>query len=113
MIASLGVRGEPASVAPLAALLDNSDAAVSGAAAQALGGVRTEDASRALAGAKSATVSKSALADASFSCAEKLLADGKKAEALATYKRFLAADQPKHVRLAATRGMLACTGKAN
>ena len=33
------------------------------------------------------------------------------AQALAIYKGLAGADQPKHVRLAATRGMLACAGK--
>ena len=53
------------------------------------------------------------LTDASLACAEALLADGKKAEALAIYKGFASDDQPKHVRLAATRGMLACTRGPN
>ena len=54
---------------------------------------------------------KLAATDASLACAERLLADGKKAEAMAVYKSFVGDDQPKHVRLAATRGMLACAGK--
>ena len=46
---------------------------------------------------------KAATTDASLACAETLLANGKKAEALAIYKGFASGDQPKHVRLAATR----------
>ncbi len=54
---------------------------------------------------------KRAVIDASLSCAEGLLADGKKAEALAIYKSLTGDGQPKHVRLAATRGMLTSAGK--
>ena len=42
--------------------------------------------------------------------AEGLLAAGKPAEAEAVYRAYAGTDQPKHVRLAATRGMLACAG---
>jgi HEAT repeat protein len=107
VIASLGVRDEAESVAPLAALLDDGNASVARAAAIALGAIRSPEAAKALAGAKPTAI----VADASLACAEELLADGKKAEALATYKRLLAGDCPKHVKLAATRGMLACAGK--
>ena len=43
--------------------------------------------------------------------AERLLAEGKKADALAIYKSLAGEEQPKHVRQAATRGMLAVAGK--
>ena len=36
--------------------------------------------------------------------------DGDKVSALSIYKRLAKGQQPKHVRLAATRGMLACAG---
>ena len=52
-----------------------------------------------------------AIADASLTCAERLLADGKKAEAVLIYKLLSGEDQPKHVRLAATRGLLAAAGQ--
>jgi hypothetical protein len=54
---------------------------------------------------------KPAVADACLACAEHLLADGKKAEAIGLYKSLAGEDQPKHVRLAATRGLLAAAGK--
>ena len=47
----------------------------------------------------------------SFACAESLLSAGKNLDALAIYKGLAAGDPPKHVKLAATRGMLACAGK--
>ena len=112
VIGSLGVRRDAASVPALAALLGDGDVAVARAAALALGAIRTPAAAQALAGAKTGNAeAKPAVTDACLACAEGLLADGKKAEALAMYKKFVGEDQPKHVRLAATRGMLACAGK--
>ena len=111
-IGSLGVRRDAASVPALAALLGGTDVAIARAAAFALGAIRTPEAAQALAGAKATNAeAKSAATDACLACAEGLLADGKKADALAIYKTLLGEDRPKHVRLAATRGMLACAGK--
>jgi HEAT repeat protein len=111
VISSLGVRGEDASVKPLTAMLGDGDATVARAAALALGAIRTSAAAKALARCKPSDATKAAVTDSSLACAEQLVADGNKAEALTIYKRFAGEDQPKHVRLAATRGMLACAGK--
>jgi HEAT repeat protein len=112
VIASLGQRGDAESVSSLAKLLGDSDAAVARAAAYALGAIRNADAAKALADAKpSQPEVKQAATDASLACAESLLAEGQKTEATAIYKRFAGQDQPRHVRLAATRGMLAVAGK--
>ena len=112
VISSLGVRRDADSVAPLAKLLTDSDSAVARAAAIALGDIRNSNAAKALSDAKSASTEvKPAVTDASLFCAEGLLAEGKKAEALAMFKAYVGEDQPKHVRLAATKGMLACAGK--
>ena len=112
-IGSLGVRRDAESVAALAALLNDSDKAIACAAAAALGIIGTSDAGQALGGfVKTAPEGvKAAATDATLACAERLLADGKKAEAIALYKAFVGPDQPKHVRLAATRGMLSVAGK--
>jgi HEAT repeat protein len=113
-ISSLGVRRDGESVAPLAKLLTDSDPAVARAAAFALGDIRTSNAAKALSNAKSASTEvKPAVTDASLYCAEGLLAEGKKDEALAMFKAYVGEDHPKHVRLAATKGMLACAGKNN
>ena len=110
VISSLATRREAASVAPLAALLKSDDAAVARSAVQALGFIGTAEAAKALrAGVTDKT--KVPVADALLVCAEQALADGNKAEALAIYKGLAMDDQPKHVRVAATRGVLACTGK--
>jgi HEAT repeat protein len=112
MISSLGVRGEGESVQPLAGLLRDSDSSVARAAACALGDIRTADAAKALADAKPQSKEVAlAATDASLACAEAMLKTGKKAEAIALYKSLSGDSQPKHVRLAATRGILAAAGK--
>jgi HEAT repeat protein len=113
VIGSLGARRDGASAAALAALLTDSDKAVACAAACALGNVGSLEAAKALRGfVKSAPEGvKPAAADACLACAEHLLADGKKVEAIGLYQSLAGEDQPKHVRLAATRGLLAAAGK--
>jgi HEAT repeat protein len=112
VIGSLGARRDEKSVPALAALLGDGDAAVARAAAFALGAIRNADAGKALKESKAKSPeAKQAATDATLAVAEGLLASGKKAEALAIYKSLAGEDQPKHVRLAATRGMLAGAGK--
>ena len=111
VLSSLGARREAENVAAIAPLLADSDAAVARAAALALGAIRSPEASQALAKAKPADAAvQGAVVDASLACAEALLAANKKAEALAIYKPLATGNQSKQVRLAATRGMLACAG---
>ena len=113
VINSLGVRRDAESVAALVALLGDSDPEVAGAAAAALGAVGNSEAANALAAfqKKAPEPLRLLAADGCLACAEQLLADGKKAEAVLIYKVLSAPDQPKHVRLAATRGLLAAAGK--
>jgi HEAT repeat protein len=112
LLSTLGARAEEADVPLFASMLSDKNPAVARAAAVGLGHIGSSAAAAALAAAKpSDPAATSAAIDASLACAEGLLAAGKKAEALAVYKRFAGSDQPKHVRLAATRGMLACAGK--
>ncbi len=112
VISSLGARFEGESVPALARLLANSDEAVAIAVASALGDIRGSDAAKALAAAKPGSAAvRSAITDARMACAEGLLATGKSAEALLIYKTLTGDDQPKHVKLGATRGVLACAGK--
>jgi hypothetical protein len=49
--------------------------------------------------------------DALLACAEVLLASQKQNDALAIYRSLAADGQGRLVRLAATRGILACTSK--
>jgi HEAT repeat protein len=111
-IASLGQRRDAASAEALGKALGDADPVVSRAAALALGAIRTADAAKALAAATASDPKTvAAVTDASLACAEGLLAAGNKGEALLIYKKFTGESQPKHVKLAATRGMLACAGK--
>ncbi|MCL4852737.1 MAG: HEAT repeat domain-containing protein [Bryobacteraceae bacterium] len=111
VISSLGARQDAESIPALAALLSDGDAQVARAAALALGSIRSAEAAKALADAKPADAAKAVVVDARLACAEALLAGGNRAEALTIYKAYVGADQSKQVRLAATRGMLACAGK--
>lgn len=112
-LGSLGVRRDVASVAALAGMLGNADPAIVRAAACALGNIGSPQAGKALGDfAKKAPEGvKPAVIDACLVCAEGLLADGRKADAVGLYKSLGGEDQPKHVRLAATRGLLAAAGK--
>ncbi|MFH1266310.1 MAG: HEAT repeat domain-containing protein, partial [Planctomycetota bacterium] len=112
LLNSLGVRRDAASVDTLVALLGDSDEEVASAAAAALGAVGNSDAAKALGTfqEKAPESLRLAAADAYLTCAERLLAGGKKAEAMVIYKS-LSQSKAKHVRLAAMRGLLAATGK--
>jgi HEAT repeat protein len=112
VISALGARRDAASVPALVALLGDADAATARAAALALGAIAAPGATTALRNtATEDPAVKVATIDACLASAEALLADGKKLEAMAVYKAFTGEEQPKHVRLAATRGMLACAGR--
>jgi HEAT repeat protein len=114
VMGSLGVRQDAASVPLLAKQLSNANTAVARSAALALGAIRDSAAADALAGGQADNGEvRMAVTDASLACAESLLAEGKKIDAMKIYKRFVGEDQPKHVRVAATRGMLACAGNAS
>ena len=108
IIGSLGVRRDEASVPALAALVGNSDAAVGAAAANALGDIGSPAAAEALAAALGSAPAavKPGVAAAILAAAERLSADGRRREAGDAYNALLAADPPKYVRLAATRGTL-------
>jgi hypothetical protein len=112
VIGSLGARLEAESLSALSELLGNADQKVSCAAASALGAIRTLEAVKALDKAKPASDSVTrAVIDAKLACAEGLLAQGKAAEALPIYKSLTGDDMPRHVKLGATRGLVACVKK--
>jgi hypothetical protein len=113
VIESLGARRDGASVDLLTGLVEGGDQTIAFAAINALGKIGTPAAGVALGGIvkKVPEGLKPIAADACLACAECLAADGKKAEALLLYKGLNGADQPKHVRLAAVRGLLAAAGK--
>jgi hypothetical protein len=111
VINSLGVRRDTESTATLIGLLGDANERVAGAAAAALGDIGTIETAKALGEfqSKASEALKLVAADAYLACAEHLLADGKKLDAMKIYRQLAKPDQPKHVRLAATRGLLAVT----
>ncbi len=111
VISSLGGRREAAAVTELSGLLKDTDTAVARAAALALGAIGTTDAAAALQLALKGSGIPQTVIDGILSCAEALLASNKTAEASAIYKSFEQANQPRIVRLAAARGLLACASK--
>jgi HEAT repeat protein len=113
MIGSLGKRRDTKSIGAIAKLLGDSDPQVARAAAQALALIGTPAAATELRKfAKKAPANmKLPVADARLLCAEQLLVDGKKAEAVALYKELQGDNQPAHVKAAAMKGMLTAATK--
>jgi HEAT repeat protein len=111
VICTLAGRKDGQAVDALAGLLSDGDAQISRAAALALGAIGTPEASKALAAGKMGESAVTASIDARLACAERYLAAGDKVNAMAAYQSLAAGDHPKHVKLAATRGLLACAGK--
>ncbi len=113
MIGSLGVRRDTKSIGAISKLLGDSDTQVARAAAHGLALIGTPAAAKELSRfAKKAPANmKVPAADARLICAEQLLADGKKSEAVALYKELQGDNQPAQVKVAAMKGMLAATKK--
>ena len=113
IIGSLGVRRDKKSITVISNLLGDSDIQVAKAAAQSLGLIGTSAAAKELSEfAKKASANmKMPVADACLVCAEQLLADGEKAEAVALYKELKGDDQPTHVKAAAMKGILTAATK--
>lgn len=110
VINSLGARRDAGAIKALRPLLKDRDAATVRAAALALGAIGTVESARELLSAGPAGVRLSFLTDALLNCAEALLADRNVPEATAIYLGLNVAQQPRLIRLAATRGLLACAG---
>jgi HEAT repeat protein len=113
IIGSLGVRCDKKSIMVFSKLLGDSDIQVAKAAAQSLGLIGTSAAARELSKfAKKASANmKLPVADACLVCAEQLLADGEKSEAVALYNELKGDDKPAHVRAAAMKGILTAATK--
>jgi HEAT repeat protein len=108
VINSIGKRRDAKAGSALAGMLYNSDTAVARAAAAALGNISGEPAVKELRAAlgKTTGMTRMAVADASLVCAERLLEDGKRDQALGLYTTLSAPDIPKPVRLAAMQGII-------
>ena len=104
---SLGIRRDGSSVGLLARLLRDSDLATVAAAAAALGNIGTAKAARPLRKflPQAPAVVGPVVADACLACAERLLAEGQRSEAVTLYQALADSRQPSHVRQAASRGL--------
>jgi HEAT repeat protein len=112
VITSLGSRRDAAAVGSLGSLLHDNDPSVARAAALALGAIGSADSATVLQSAlHSPAGNQQAVIDGLLHCAEALLAAGKPADALAIYKSLCDESHGRLVRLAATRGMLACEAR--
>ncbi len=113
IINSLGQRRDKGAVRNLSRLLGRPDEAVAAAAAAALGQIADSEATAALAEAKDKTSGELQMVvlDAYLKCADRLVADGQRAPALAIYKELQKEGMPKPIRTAALTGMLNATKK--
>jgi HEAT repeat protein len=108
IINSLGQRRDKGAVRNLTRALGRPDEAVAMAAAAALGQIADSEATAALAEAKDKASGKLQMVvlDAYLKCADQLVADGQKVQALAIYKELQKEGMPKPIRTAALTGML-------
>jgi len=108
VINSIGKRRDAKAGPALAKMIYDADGDVARAAAAALGSIGGLSAMQELRAAlvKTKGMTRMAVADASLVCAERLLAEGKRAQALALYASLSAPDMPKTARLAAMHGII-------
>ena len=108
VINSIAVRRDPKAVSGLVKKLKDADTEVASAAAVALGRIGGAKAAKALsqslAGAPAAV--RPAIAEGCIFCAEKLLAQGKSADAVKLYDTVRTANVPRQKLLEATRGAI-------
>jgi len=110
LICSLGERRDAKAAKAIAEALTDKDPVTAGAAVDALGKIGGPVAVEALsaAGAKLPGELAPRLADALLRCAEGLRAAGERAAAAAIYEHLSVPGQPRHVRVAAFPGLVAC-----
>lgn len=103
VVNSINKRRDPKAGPMLMKMMHGSDVDLARAAAAALGGICGTAAMRDLQTAlgKTSGMTRMAVADASLVCAERLLEEGKREQAMAMYTSLTAPDVPKPVRLAA------------
>jgi len=109
VINSLGQRRDRPAASAVAKFLGDPDAAVAAAAATALGKMGGPEATKSLADARAKAPApvRPAVDNAYLRCADQLVADGKTDEAVGIYLQMSAAAEPKVVRIAALRGLVA------
>lgn len=108
LMGSLAKLKDAGAIAMLAAATKDADAAIGRAAVWCLGQIGGAEAVTALTGVSANDdATKLAVADALLLCADRLLAEGNNTAARDLYKKFTGEAQPKQVRLAANKGVLA------
>ena len=110
VIGSLGVRRDAESIPDLAALVGAADTMVVCAAAHALGTIGTPEAGKALGPLvkQPPEGAEQAATDSCLLCASSFWPTATEKEAMLVYHWISGPNQPKLVRLAATRGLLKC-----
>ena len=108
VINSIGKRRDAKAGPVLAKMIYDADAGVARAAAAALGHIGGLSSMKELQAAlvKTKGMTRMAVADASLVCAERLLVEGNRDQALALYASMSAPDVPKPARLAAMHGII-------
>ena len=108
VINSIAVRRDPKAVPELVKALKDADSEVASAAAVALGRIGGAEAAKALnqSLASAPDAVRPAIAQGCILCAEKLLAQGKSADAVKLYDAVRAAKVPQQKMLEATRGAI-------
>jgi HEAT repeat protein len=108
VINSIRKRRDAKASPALVRMMHGSDTDVARAAAAALGSIGGVSSAKELqsALAKTKGMVRMAVADASLVCAERLLADGNRDQALTLYASLSTPDVPKPVRLAAMQGII-------
>ena len=113
-INSIGVRRDANAVDALAPRLQHADAEVASATAVALGSIGNTAAADLLRKSLAAAPAnvRSAIAERCVLCAERLMAEGKSAEAVAIYDEVRTAQVPMQRNVEATRGAILARGQA-
>ncbi|MCX5682880.1 MAG: HEAT repeat domain-containing protein, partial [Planctomycetota bacterium] len=113
LINSLGDRRDAESLAAMTAALGDADVQIAEAAAAALGKIGTSEAAKALMDArgKAKPEVKATVTDSLLLCADRLTAAKKTDEAAAIYQEMFKPTEPKHIRTAALRGIMATGGE--
>jgi HEAT repeat protein len=108
VVNSIGKRRDAKAAPALVKLMYGDDADLARAAAAALGSIGGTSSAKELKAAfgKTTGTTRMAVADASLVCAERLMAEGKRGEALDLYAFLSAAGIPKPMRLAAMNAII-------
>ncbi|NQT02102.1 MAG: DUF1080 domain-containing protein [Planctomycetes bacterium] len=106
VIGSIGQRGDRKAVPELAKLITGGNPDIARAAIEALGRIGGAQAARTLADIRVPASLKAAYDNAYLMCADKMLAEGQRGEAVAIYRRMIAPANSTWIRIAAYKGLV-------